>query len=144
MIRLVIAANALCRAMGSVTDWHEILAGIRALYDLVKFDSDYQTSFLKYRSEIKVYREAQRVAGIFHSSRNEIDALVSDIGACRHRLESQGSGNDRSRCLCRILSSIKEGNGGSIPPIDEWERMHAELGCAPAGESPGSRSSADP
>jgi hypothetical protein len=45
-----------------------------ALYDLVKSGSDYATSFLKYRSEIEVYREAQRVTGTFHTSSNELQA----------------------------------------------------------------------
>lgn len=114
--------------MGSVRDWQEILAGIRALYDLVKFGSDYSSSFLKYRSEIEVYREAQRVAGTFHTSSNELQALITDIQACRYRI-TQGEVENRARCLCSIFNNIKDGNEG-ILPIGDWLRMYRELGCA--------------
>jgi hypothetical protein len=113
--------------MGSVRDWQEILAGIRALYDLVKFGSDYSTSFLRYRSEIEIYREAQRVSGIFHTSRREIDALISDIADCRHCI-TESKVEDRARCLCSIFNNIKDGNQGVLP-IGDWVLMYRELGC---------------
>lgn len=115
--------------MGSITDWLHLLAQIRALYDAAKFGADYSASLLKHRSDIKVYREAQRVSRIYHTNRPELRALGEDIDACRDRLSSQGTGEDRTMSLCRIFDRIKEGNGGTMPPIDNWRSIYADLGC---------------
>jgi hypothetical protein len=121
--------------MASVTDWLYMLAEIRALYDLAKFGSDYSASVLKYRSEIEIYREAQRVSKIYHTSQPEMRALHDDIEACRCRLTNQDSGEDRGMCLCRLFNRIKEGNGGNLPPVDCWEQMYVDLGCGSSGSS---------
>ena len=114
--------------MGSVSTWVDILAGIRALYDLVKFGSDYQTGFLKYRSEIEVYREAERVSQMFYTSSGEIWTLMRDLEACGARI-TQGKAEDPARCLCSIFNNIKAGNSGTLPPIAHWKTIYDELGC---------------
>jgi hypothetical protein len=114
--------------MGSVRDWQEILAGIRALYDVVKFGSDYAAGFSKYLSEIEVYREAQRVSQMFYTSSGEIWTLKKDIEACGDRI-TQDKIEDRGRCLCSIFNNIKAGNSGTLPPIAHWKTIYDELGC---------------
>jgi hypothetical protein len=118
------------RAMASVTTWHEVLAGFKALYDLSKSGSDYSTSYLKYRSDPGIDAEARRVSLIFSTSRREIEALIRDIEECRDRIMSQGGGTNRASCLCNIFNQIKAGNDGNVPPIDDWQRMYDELGCS--------------
>src|SRR5262245_3392830 len=108
--------------MASVTTWHEVLAGFKALYDLFKFASDYSTSYLKYRSNLGTYAEARRVSLIFSTNRGEIEALIRDIEECRDRFMSQGSATDRAQCLCGIFNRLKAGNGGVLPLIDNWQR----------------------
>jgi hypothetical protein len=116
--------------MASVSTWVDILAGIRALYDLVKFGSDYQTGFLKYQQDPEICAEGRRVSRMIYTSSGEMSALMRDIEACRDRI-TEGKVEDRACCLCSIFNNIKNGNEG-ILLIGEWKLMYSEL-CGSEG-----------
>jgi hypothetical protein len=110
--------------------WLEALAGFKALYDLVKSGADYAQSYQDHRRERATINESERVSKTFSTfSNREVQELVSKIEGCRDRFITQGSGADRARCLCSILNEIKDGNGGKLPPIDDWQRIYDELDC---------------
>lgn len=116
--------------MASPLTWLEALAGVKALYDLAKGAADYTQRFQYHREEPDTRREARRVSAAYSTySDREIEELIRKIEGCRDRFISQGSGQDRARCLCSILNEIKDGNGGSLPHIDDWQRMYDELNC---------------
>lgn len=114
--------------------WLEALAGLKALYDLVQEGVDYATSLQRHRREPDTVAESHRVSATFSTySDRELEELIRKIEGCRDRFISQGSGADRARCLCSIFKEIKDGNGGSLPKIDDWGRMYDKLNC---GSSP--------
>jgi hypothetical protein len=114
--------------MASPFLWLEALAGLKALYDLVTSGADYGKSFLLHRQERDTIAESQRASRTFSTfSDREVEELVRKIEGCRDRFITQGSGADRARCLCSIFEEIKAANGGSLPLIDDWERMYQQL-----------------
>lgn len=117
------------RAIGPVSTWVDILAAIKALYDLVKFGSDYTTSFLNYQQDPETCAEGRRVGQmVYNSSSDEIAAFMQDIETCRDRI-IQGRPEDPARCLCSIFNNIKDGNQGVLL-VGEWTLMYRELGCS--------------
>jgi hypothetical protein len=116
--------------MAEVLLWLEALAGLKALYDLLEGVPDYVQSFQKHLREEDTIAEARRVAATFSTySDDEIRALIKQIDGCRTRFIAQGGGEDRVRCFCSILNEMKEGNGGILPFIDDWKRMHEQFNC---------------
>src|SRR5258708_40298926 len=114
--------------MASALLWLEALAGFKALYDLVKSGADYAKSYQMHRRESDTIAESERVSGVYSTySDREIQELIRKIEACRDRFIKQGSGADRARCLCSIFNEIRDGNGGRLPVIDDWQRMYNEL-----------------
>jgi len=112
--------------------WLEALAGLKALYDLAQGAVDYASSYQRHRVEAATVAEARRVSLTDSTySQRELEELIRKIEACRDRFIAQGSGADRARCLCSIFDEIKAGNGGWMPPIDDWSRMHNQLNCPP-------------
>lgn len=127
-VRIVVIKS---RGMAGPLLWLEALAGLKALYDLVSGVPDYYASFRRHREE-KDTIEAAHLASERYStfSDEELRALIGKIEGCRDRFMLQGSGKDRSRCLCSILNEIKDGNGGELPNVDAWRAMYAQLRCA--------------
>ena len=117
------------RAMASASTWREFLAAFNALYDLVKFGSDYSTSFTKHWHDPDDLQEARRVSNLFTTNFGEIEEWTRKVVECWDRVKSQSSGEDRARSLCSLFSEIKAGHGGKVPPIKDWQRMYDELGC---------------
>ena len=116
--------------MATALNWIEALAGFKALYDLVKSGADYTKSLMTHRQEPDTIREAQRVSAAFSTySDREVEEIIKKIEGCRDRFISQGGGKDRARCLCSIFNEIKDGNGGTLPDIDAWRDMYAQLNC---------------
>lgn len=116
--------------MASPLLWLEALAGLKALYDLTEGAVDYAASLQRHRQEPDTIREASRASVAFSTySDEEIEATIRRINGCRDRFIAQGGGADRARCLCSIFNEIKAGNGGTLPLIDDWARMYAQLNC---------------
>src|SRR5579884_2604052 len=110
--------------------WVEALAGLKALYDVIQTGVEYAAALRRHLAEPDTIAESQRVAEVFSTySDEEVEQLVLKINGCRDRFMSQGSGSDRSRCFCSILNENKDGNGGELPHIDDWERMFDQLKC---------------
>jgi hypothetical protein len=110
--------------------WLEALAGLKTLYDLGQGGIDYAASLRKHRQESDTIAESQRASAAFSTySDGEIEELIKKIEGCRDRFITQGSGTDRSRCLCGIFKEMSDGNGGTLPNIDDWQRMYEQLGC---------------
>ena len=116
--------------MASPLLWLEALAGLKALYDLVQGGVDYATSHEKHRRESDTIAESRRATRAFSTySDREIEELIRKIEGCRDRFIAQGSGADRARCLCSIFEEISDGNGGSLPDVDDWRGMYDRLNC---------------
>ena len=110
--------------------WLEALAGLKALYDLASGVPDYLVSYNRHKEDQATIAESRRASETFSSfSDAEIEDLIRRIEGCRERFITQGSGRDRTRCLCGIFKEIMDGNGGRLPKIDAWERMNEQLRC---------------
>lgn len=116
--------------MADPLKWVEALAGLKALYDVVQFGADYASAYAKHRRERETITESQRVSAQFSTySDREVEDIIRRIEECRDRFIRQGSGKDRARCLCSILNEVREGNGGRLPRIDNWQGMYEDLRC---------------
>src|SRR5579862_5746542 len=93
--------------------WLEALAGLKALYDLASGVPDYVASFLRHKQDPVTVEESKRASDTFSTfSDAELEAIIRRIQGCRDRFIEQGSGLDRSRCICSIFKEIMDGNGG--------------------------------
>lgn len=114
--------------------WLEILSWVKTLFDLTKSTVDLvdlERTHEKYRRDPETIREAQRVSVQFQTfSDAEVKSLLSRIEGCRDRFISQGGGTDRARCICSVLNEAREGNGGELPLIDDWQKIYAQLSCS--------------
>jgi hypothetical protein len=121
--------------MASPLLWLEALAGLKALYDVIEWGVEYAVAFRRHREEADTVAESNRVAAEFSTySDAEVRELIRKIEGCRDRFIKQGSGTERSRCLCSIFQEIKDGNGGDLPKIDDWRRMFDKLKCKELGD----------
>jgi hypothetical protein len=95
---------------------------------LVSGAPDYLERYKRHREERDTIAESERASKVFSTySDRELQALIRKIEGCRDRFISQGSGEDRVRCFCSIFDEIKAGNCGTLPRIDDWQRMYEEL-----------------
>jgi hypothetical protein len=51
------------------------------------------------------------------------------LHGCRDRFVQQGGGKERRECFCSVFKEVIDGNGGTLPVIDDWERMYSKLNC---------------
>ena len=117
--------------MASPELWLEVLSLIKAIFDAFKLGADVTESYQKHRKEKDTIQESQRVSAIYSTySEDEIRAMISKLEGCRDRFIKQGGGKDRIRCICSILNEVVDGNGGSLPHIDDWENIYNQLGCS--------------
>jgi hypothetical protein len=120
--------------MASPELWLEVLSLTKALFDAVKSGADVIESYRKHRAEKETIQESQRVSATFSTySEGELKAILARLEQCRDRFIKQGGGTDRARCVCSVLDEVKNGNGGQLPRIDDWENMYRQLGCAVTG-----------
>ena len=120
----------LAAIMASPELWLEVLSITKALFDATKSGIDVIKSYRKHRAEPATISESRRVSKAFSTfSDTELRAILSRLEQCRDRFIAQGGGGDRSRCVCSVLNEVKDGNGGRLPVIDDWENIYRQLGC---------------
>jgi len=116
--------------MASPELWLEVLSLTKALFDAIKLGEDVLDSYRKHRQEADTIQESQRVSVVFSTySEDEVRAILLRLQGCRDRFIAQGGGADRARCVCNVLNEVKEGNGGHLPLIDDWENIYRQLNC---------------
>jgi hypothetical protein len=116
--------------MASPELWLQVLSLIKALFDAAKSGEDVIASYQKHRQEKDTIQESQRVSVAFSTySEKEVRSILSRLEGCRDRFIKQGGGTDRARCVCSVLDEVKDGNGGRLPRIDDWENIYRQLGC---------------
>lgn len=111
-------------------DWASIAAIVSAMCDVIATGRD--TFEIFYRERLAAPStaiQAEVLAKTFSTySDDEIDAIRERIEGCRRRFVEEGSGERRKRCLCSVLTDVKDGNGGKIP-VDDWSDIYGQLGC---------------
>lgn len=116
--------------MASPFLWLEALAGIKSLYDLTQGAVDYAARLKFHREESATIAESFRASAAYSTySDGEMAAIVKRIEGCRARFIAQGGGADRADCMCSIFKEVMDGNGGIMPPADDWENMYRKLAC---------------
>jgi hypothetical protein len=115
--------------MASIFLWLEALAGLHALYDVIKVGANFATSVARYLSDPAIRSEAEVAASQSTYSDEEVREVIKRIDGCRRRFIEQGGGKDRARCFCSILNEIKDGNGGTLPDFGSWREMYDQLQC---------------
>jgi hypothetical protein len=117
--------------MASFHTWLEVLSYIKALFEAITLGTDIQRQYEKHRSEQDTIAEAQRVSQVFSTySEPEVQSILERLKACRDRFISEGSGTGRKKCLCSVFKDVIDGNGGTLPHIDDWENIYNQLNCA--------------
>jgi hypothetical protein len=117
--------------MASPQLWLEVLAWIKTLFEATKATIDLRKTYEKYRTDRETLQEAQRVSVAFSTySEAEVEAMLRRLEGCRDRFISQGGGADRAQCICSVLHEAMEGNGGTLPLIDDWQNIYRQLKCA--------------
>jgi ribosomal 50S subunit-associated protein YjgA (DUF615 family) len=116
--------------MASPDLWLEVLSLTKALFEAIKSGADVFESYRRHRQEQETIQESRRVSAIYSTySDAEVSAMLSRLEQCRDRFIEQGGGTDRARCMCSVLNQVKDGNGGHLPLIDDWENIYRQLGC---------------
>jgi len=116
--------------MASFHLWLEVLSYVKALFEATTLGLGVREQYLKHRNERDTIAEAERASQDFSTySEKELDAIPSRLKACMDRFIYEGSGAARQKCLCNVFADIIAGNGGRLPPIDDWENIYRQLGC---------------
>jgi hypothetical protein len=116
--------------MASFGVWLEVLSYVKALFEAITLGADVRELYQKHRTERETIAEAERVSQAFSTySEQEVEAILERLKACRDRFIKEGSGPARQRCLCNVFRDVIEGNGGTLPHIDDWENIHRQLNC---------------
>jgi hypothetical protein len=117
--------------MASFLAWLEVLSWIKALVDATTLGADLQKAYERHRQERDTIAEAERVSVAFSTySEEEVQSLLNRLKGCRDRFIAQGGGADRAKCICSVLNEAMDGNGGTLPVIDDWEKYYRELKCS--------------
>ena len=116
--------------MASPELWLEVLSLTKALFDAIKSGVDVLESYRRHHAERATIQESERVSGVFSTySEEEVENIHSRLKQCRDRFIRQGGGTDRAQCLCSVLNEVKDGNGGQLPVIDDWQNIYSQLDC---------------
>lgn len=116
--------------MASFHVWLEVLSYVKALFEAVTLGADVRQQYLKHREEKATIAEAQRASRVISTySEMELEAILDRLKACMVRFAQEGSGVARRRCLCNVFRDVIDGNGGTLPHVDDWENIYAQLNC---------------
>ncbi len=116
--------------MASFHVWLEVLSYVKALFEAITLGADVREQYEKHRSERDTIAEAERASQVFSTfSEQEVQAILDRLKACMDRFAKEGSGAARQRCLCNVFKDVIEGNGGTLPRIDDWENIYRQLNC---------------
>ena len=117
--------------MASFQVWLEVLSWVKALFEATTLGVDLQRAYQQHRVEKDTIAEAERVSRVFSTfSEDEVEAILKRLQACRDRFITEGSGQARQQCLCSVFSDVIDGNGGTLPHIDDWENIFRQLSCS--------------
>lgn len=64
-------------------------------------------------------------------SDEEVREIHRRLENCKKQFIHTFDGDDRTRCICYILTQVKNGNGGTIPDPD-WQATYDQLNCEAA------------
>jgi hypothetical protein len=116
--------------MASPEIWLEVLAWTKALFESTKASVDLVATYQKYRADKATIAESHRASGAYSSySEEELQSLLDRLQGCRQRFIDQGGGLDRARCICSVLNEAQDGNGGTLPDVDDWQNIYSQLRC---------------
>ncbi len=116
--------------MASFHVWLEVLSYVKALFEAITLGADVREQYGKHRAEKDTIDEARRVSQVFSTySEEEVEAILTRLEACMDRFVQEGSGAARKRCLCSVFHDVIDGNGGTLPRIDDWENIYRQLNC---------------
>jgi len=125
-----IAAGTEEKNMASAQQWLEVIAWVKTLFEATKATIDLRGTYEKYRLDHATIRESQRVAAAFTTySDAEVESLLHRLKGCRDRFIDQGGGKERAQCICSVLQEAEDGNGGTLPDIDDWDNIYKALQC---------------
>jgi hypothetical protein len=112
----------------SAQTWLDMLAWTKALFETTKATVDVVAIFQKYRNDPETQREAQRVSAVFSTfSEEEVQSLSKRMANCQTQFAVEGNADQRLSCICSVLDTAKTANGGRLPLIDDWQKIHNQL-----------------
>lgn len=115
--------------MCDVGHWIEVIAGVRALYDLIRGQSEFYQVFRMHQKLVTA--QAERARTEYPDYTNEdLEDLGRKVEACRELMFRFGKAGDRYPWLCALFREIADLNHGSLPDVDEWPMIFDRLGCA--------------
>ena len=116
--------------MASFHIWLEVLSYVKALFEAITLGADIREQFQRHRNERDTLEEADRVSRVFSTfSEQEVQSILDRLKACQDRFISEGDGAARKRCFCQVFKDVIDGNGGTLPRIDDWENTYQQMNC---------------
>jgi hypothetical protein len=116
--------------MASFHIWLEALSYVKALFEAITLGADIREQFQKHRNERDTIAEADRVSRVFSTfSEQEVQAILDRLKACQDRFIREGDGAARKRCFCQVFKDVSDGNGGTLPRIDDWDNIYRQMKC---------------
>ena len=114
----------------SPAEWAAIAATISAMADVYRIGKEtFQVYFDRRINASDINEKARAVKIAFNTySDEEMEAIRNRIKNCQNHFITESSGEQRRKCLCSVLSDVKDGNGGSIPD-QEWQESYVQLNC---------------
>jgi len=114
--------------MATAQIWLEVLATAKAVFDAATSTANFYDAYQKHKAEKDTQLEASRVSAAYSTySDEEVLAILNRLNGCRDRFVTQGGGEERAKCFCSVFNEVKKGNGGALPPIDDWKRMYSKM-----------------
>jgi len=116
--------------MASFHVWLEVLSYVKSLFEAITLGVDVEKAYVQHRAEQATITEARRVSRVYSTySDAEIEAILKRLKRCAERFVAEGSGQGRKDCLCSVFKDVIDGNGGSLPHIDDWDNIFRQLNC---------------
>ena len=117
--------------MASVHIWLELLSYVKALFEAITLGADIREQYKKHREERDTLAEANRASDVLSTfSDQEVQAILERLKACQDRFTKEGDGAARRRCFCQVFKDVVDGNGGTLPRIDDWDNIYRQLNCS--------------
>jgi len=112
----------------------DVLSAFHALYDVAAQGAVYRESFESHRQNSAVVREAAHGLAYFSSYETgmlrDLSRMIED---CAKHVSSAGAEEARMKCLCILLNQIKRSNRGTLPPVDDLQRIYERMRSAGEG-----------
>jgi|APSaa5957512535_1039671.scaffolds.fasta_scaffold314016_1 hypothetical protein len=111
-------------------DWALLVASISAMAESISAGVGFYEMLQKHKSDPKLPQKAAILREALSTySEDEVESIQDNLNHCQEQFKATGNGPGRVQCFCFVLRNVKDGNGGTMPDIDNWQAVYEQLGC---------------